>query len=292
VVDEGKAAARDLALRRMMAHAKQDRLDARLRGLEGLLVAYSGGVDSAYLAWRAREVLGEKMRAILADSPSLPRRQREEAVVFAKKHGIPLEVMTTHELENPDYTKNDLQRCFHCKSELFTVMKAACARLGARHLAYGMNVDDRGDFRPGQKAAEEHEVLAPLVDAGLTKAEIRELARAAGLEVWDKPAAPCLSSRIAYGQTVTPRALGDVEQAEEFLRGLGLRQFRVRHHGEIARIEIALDEMPAVLDVLTLARISERLKAIGFKHVALECGGFQSGSLHAGLAGNVNEAKI
>jgi uncharacterized protein len=143
-----------------------------------------------------------------------------------------------------------------------------------------MNLDDRADFRPGQKAAELHDVLAPLVDAGLTKADIRELARAAGLEVWDKPAAPCLSSRIAYGLAVTPQSLSHVERAEAFLRGLGLRQFRVRHHGDIARIEVALDEMPAVLDVVTLAKISEQLRAIGFQHVALDCGGFQSGSLH------------
>ncbi len=265
------------------ARQKQEALDARLRGLDGLLVAYSGGVDSAYLAWRARQILGERMRAVIADSPSLARKHLEDAVVFAKTHAIPLEVIATNELENPDYTKNNLQRCFHCKNELFTVMKAARERLGAEHLAYGMNLDDRGDFRPGQKAAELHEVLAPLVDAGLTKADIRELAREAGLDVWDKPAAPCLSSRIAYGQAVTPRALSDVEQAEEFLRGLGLRQFRVRHHGEIARIEIAVEEMATMLDVPTMTRISERLKAIGFKHVALECGGFQSGSLHAGL---------
>jgi uncharacterized protein len=267
----------------MTPRQKQDTLDARLRELDGLLVAYSGGVDSAYLAWRAHEVLGEKMRAIIADSPSLARQHLDDAVAFARKHAIPLEVIATSELDNPDYAKNDLQRCFHCKNELFTVMKAARERLGSRHLAYGMNLDDRADFRPGQKAAELHDVLAPLVDAGLTKADIRELARDAGLEVWDKPAAPCLSSRIAYGLAVTPQALSHVEQAEDFLRSLGLRQFRVRHHGDVARLEISLDEMPLVLDVVTLARISERLKAIGFKHVALDCGGFQSGSLHASL---------
>jgi pyridinium-3,5-biscarboxylic acid mononucleotide sulfurtransferase len=285
VVDAGKTAARDRRVMTMAARDKQEALDVRLRELDGLLVAYSGGVDSAYLAWRAHEVLGAGMRAVIADSPSLARRHLEEAIAFAKAHGIPLEIIATNELENPDYAKNDLQRCFFCKSELFTVMKAARERLGARHLAYGMNVDDRGDFRPGQKAAEQHEVLAPLVDAGMTKADIRELAQAAGLEVWDKPAAPCLSSRIAYGQAVTPQALSNVEQAEDYLRGLGLRQFRVRHHGEVARIEIALEEMTAVLDVVTLARISERLKEIGCKHVALDCAGFQSGSLHAGLAG-------
>ena len=267
----------------MNAREKQDVLDARLRELGGLLVAYSGGVDSAYLAWRAHEVLGDRMRAVIADSASLARRHLEDATAFARQHGIPLEVVATDELSNPDYAKNDLQRCFHCKTELFTVMEKVRGKFGTRHLAYGMNVDDRGDFRPGQKAAEQHGVLAPLVDAGMTKADIRALARDAGLEVWDKPAAPCLSSRLAYGQLVTPQALSRVEQAEEFLRELGLRHFRVRHHGDVARIEIARDEMPAVLDVTTMAKIAERLKAIGFPHVALDCAGFQSGSLHAGM---------
>jgi uncharacterized protein len=275
----------------MTPRQKQDALDARLRELDGLLVAYSGGVDSAYLAWRAHEILGDKMRAVIADSASLARKHLEDAKDFAHQHGIPLEIIATDELNNPDYAKNDLQRCFHCKNELFTVMKAARERLGARHLAYGMNLDDRGDFRPGQKAAQSHDVLAPLVEAEMTKADIRELARAAGLAVWDKPAAPCLSSRIAYGLAVTPAALSHVEQAEEFLRELGLRQFRVRHHGDIARIEIARDEMPQVLDVATMARISERLKAIGYAHVALDCAGFQSGSLHANLLQTGSPAK-
>lgn len=262
---------------------KQDRLDARLRGLSGLLVAYSGGVDSAYLAWRAHQVLGKEMLAVLADSPSLSRRHLEEAVAFAGRHAIPLEIIPTSELDNPDYARNDSQRCFHCKNELFTVMKAAQGRLGHRHLAYGMNLDDQGDFRPGQKAADLHGVLAPLVEAGLTKDDIRALAQSAGLEVWDKPAAPCLSSRVAYGQTVTTKVLSHVEEAEDYLWKLGLRHFRVRHHGEIARIEIARDEMAAVLSVGTLDAISVRLKSIGFQHVALECGGFQSGSMNVGL---------
>ena len=263
---------------------KQARLDERLRERSGLLVAYSGGVDSAYLAWRAHEVLGQGMLAVIADSPSLARRHLEEAIAFAKTHGIPLEIISTSELENPDYAKNDSQRCFHCKNELFTVMKTAQERLNYSHLAYGMNLDDRGDFRPGQKAANLHGVLAPLVEAGLTKDDIRALARNAGLEVWDKPAAPCLSSRVAYGQTVTPKVLSHVEQAEDYLWTLGLRQFRVRHHGEIARIEIAREEMKAILSVEKLEAISARLKAIGFQHVALECGGFQSGSLNLGLS--------
>ncbi len=263
---------------------KQRRLDERLRGLGSLLVAYSGGVDSAYLAWRAHRVLGPKMLALIADSPSLARRHLAEAVEFARRHGIPLEIVPTSELDNPDYAKNDSQRCFHCKNELFTVMIAAQARLGHRHLAYGMNLDDRGDFRPGQKAASLHGVTAPLVDAGLTKSDLRALALSAGLEVWDKPASPCLSSRVAYGQAVTAGVLRHVEEAEDYLWSLGLRQFRVRHHGEMARIEIARDEMATVLTPETLEAISTRLKSIGFQHVALDCGGYQTGSMNRGLS--------
>ena len=289
MVDEEALGARLIHMDKNLQQ-KQAKLDDRLRELNGLLVAYSGGVDSAYLAWRAHQVLGDQMLAIIADSPSLSRRHLEEAVAFAKKHQLPLEIIQTSELENPDYAKNDLQRCFHCKTELFTVMKAAKDRLGHQHLAYGMNLDDRGDYRPGQKAANQHGVLAPLVDADLTKADIRAMAREAGLEVWDKPAAPCLSSRVAYGQAVTPTILSHVEQAENFLHGMGLRQFRVRHHGEIARIEIAHEEMGAVLSVEKLEVISTRLKSIGFKHVALECGGFQSGSLNPGLPKEIPKA--
>jgi len=262
---------------------KQERLDDFLRQRPGLLVAYSGGVDSAYLAWRARQVLDAGILAVLADSASLSRRHYNGVIALARRHGIPLEIIPTAEMENPDYAKNDSQRCFHCKSELFTVMKASQARLRHRHLAYGMNLDDRGDFRPGQRAADQHGVLAPLVEAGLTKDDIRAPARAGGLDVWDKPAAPCLSSRIAYGLAVTPAVLHRVEQAEDYLWSLGLRRFRVRHHGEIARIEIAREEMAAILTVDLLETISLRLKAIGFQHVALDCGGFQSGSMNAGL---------
>jgi uncharacterized protein len=263
---------------------KQLLLEGNLRALGSVLIAYSGGVDSAYLAWCAHHVLGEKMRAVIADSPSLARSHFADALYFAREHDIALEIIATDEMENEAYVKNDLQRCFHCKNELFTRMEEARLRLGCAHLAYGMNLDDRGDFRPGQKAADQHGVLAPLVDAGLGKGEVRQLAREAGLRVWDKPASACLSSRIAYGQAVTRDKLQRIEQAEDFLRGFGFRQFRVRDHGGIARIEIAPEEMAHVLTVARLQTISSEIKALGFDYVALDCEGFQSGSMNRVLS--------
>jgi uncharacterized protein len=263
---------------------KYQRLEDHLRALGGVLVAYSGGVDSAYLAWCAHRVLGERMRAVLADSPSLARTHLADALYFARAHGIPLEVIQTEEMENREYVKNDMQRCFHCKNELFAKMTLVQARLGAEHLAYGMNCDDRGDFRPGQRAAQDHGVLAPLVEAGLTKADVRQLAREAGLQVWDKPASACLSSRLAYGQPVTREKLTRIEMAEDFLRSLGLIQFRVRDHGPVARLEIAREEMEQVLTVESLTEISAEIKALGFDYVALDCDGFQSGSMNRVLA--------
>jgi uncharacterized protein len=262
---------------------KQQRLEARARELGSVLVAYSGGVDSAYLAWVFHRALGEKMRAIIADSPSLARHHLREALAFAQSHGIPVEVVPTDELENPDYAKNDAQRCFHCKSELFTVMEQAQERLGFRFLAYGMNTDDRGEFRPGQDAARRHAVLAPLAEADLSKADIRQLAREAGLQVWDKPASACLSSRLAYGQPVTRAALSRVEAGEETLRQLGFRQFRVRDHGDLARIEIAREEMARAWSTEMADLFSTTFKKLGFQYVTLDCEGFRSGSMNAGL---------
>src|SRR5579872_3473072 len=261
--------------------AKASQLDAGLRQLGRLLVAYSGGVDSAYLAWAAYQALGANMLAVIADSPSLARTQLADAIAFANEQSFPLKVITTSELDRPDYIRNDGQRCFQCKDELFAVMEEIRVTCGFDTIAYGVNLDDQGDFRPGQQAAKLHHVAAPLLKAGLGKQEIRELARQAGLRVWDKPASACLSSRIEYGRPVTREALAAVEQGEEALRGLGFRQFRVRHHGQIARIEIAREELPKALALDMADKLVTIFKELGFTYVTLDLQGFRSGSMNA-----------
>jgi pyridinium-3,5-biscarboxylic acid mononucleotide sulfurtransferase len=260
---------------------KRAALDNELRSLGRVLVAYSGGTDSAFLAWAAHEALGTEMLAVIADSASLARYQLHDAIEFAQEQNIPIGTIRTQELDRPEYVRNDSSRCFHCKDELFSVMSEFAAANNFQTIAYGINVDDKGDFRPGQAAAVQHNVAAPLLNAGFGKEEIRALAREAGLRIWDKPASACLSSRIEYGREVTPEALAMVEQGEDALRRLGFRQFRVRHHGDIARIEIARDEMARAMTVEMAAEFSRIFRKIGFKFVTLDLEGFRSGSMNA-----------
>jgi len=261
--------------------AKWRNLEERLRCLGKTLVAFSGGVDSAFLAWAAHYVAPGRVLALLADSPSLARSEMREAVEFCRRHDIPLQVISTDEMQRPEYVRNDSMRCFHCKDELFTVIERRRDEQAFDTVAYGINLDDQGDYRPGQQAARRHGVAAPLLEAGFTKQDVRDVARAAGLEVWDKPASACLSSRIEYGREVTVEALRQVEAGEEALRSLGFRQVRVRHHGAIARVEIARDELPRALSPEMAAEFTRILKALGFTYVTLDLEGFRSGSMNA-----------
>ncbi len=270
--------------RRMNSTATLDQKAEHLREILArctrLIVAYSGGVDSAFLSWMAHEALGGQMVAAIADSASLARTHLEDALAFAREQEIPVAMVETQELENPAYVRNDARRCFHCKDELFTVLERYREAHGFDAIAYGVNADDEGDFRPGQQAAREHHVLAPLLEAGLGKAEIRELAQRAGLRVWDKPASACLSSRMEYGRAVTPEALSVIERGEEALRAIGFRQVRVRHHGEVVRIEIAREELSRALTEEMARQFTAVFKGLGFKFVTLDLEGFRSGSMN------------
>lgn len=263
--------------------AKQEALFVQLRSLQRVIVAYSGGTDSAYLAWAAHHVLGGDAIAITADSPSIPESHKRDAEQFARECGFRHEYIPTHEFENPDYVRNDKDRCFHCKDELFVCLETYAKNRGYAHIIYGVNKDDLGDYRPGQGAAKIHGVKAPLAEAGLTKPEIRELCRQAGLSVWDRPAAACLSSRVPYGTPVTVETIKTIEQGEEALRALGFRQFRVRFHGELVRIEIAKDELPKAFTPENAQAFTEIFKRLGFLYVTLDLEGYRQGSLNAAL---------
>lgn len=283
LVNIGNAAVSPVELSADILHEKEARLLAELAKLERVLVAYSGGTDSAYLAWAANRALGENAVAITADSASIPESHKRDAEAFAKENGFRHEYVTTYEFENPDYTKNDKNRCFHCKDELFTVLEKVGQERGFQHIVYGVNVDDLGDYRPGQRAAKLHQVKAPLVDAGLTKAEIRELSRLAGLTTWNRPAAACLSSRIPYGTPVTIQNIKTVERGEEEVQALGFRQFRVRFHGELVRIEIAKDELERALTVEMAQAFTAIFKPLGFHYVTIDLEGYRQGSLNSVL---------
>lgn len=263
--------------------AKERKLFDQLAGMRRAIVAYSGGTDSAYLAWAARRMLGDGAIAITADSASIPESHKRDAEAFARECGIRHEYIATHEFDNPDYVKNDPNRCFHCKDELFTCLDAIARERGIEHIVYGVNMDDLGDYRPGQRAAKLHQVKAPLVDAGLSKAEIRELSRLAGLSTWDRPAAACLSSRVPYGTPVTPETIKTVERGEEAIRALGFRQFRVRFHGELARIEVAQEELARALTPEMAQAFVAIFKPLGFHYVTIDLEGYRQGSLNSVL---------
>ncbi|MBI4909067.1 MAG: ATP-dependent sacrificial sulfur transferase LarE [Acidobacteria bacterium] len=260
--------------------AKEQALFANLRALGRVLVAYSGGTDSAYLAWAAVQALGENAVAITADSASIPESHKRDAEAFAEQFGIRHEYIATNEFDNPDYVANNPDRCFHCKDELFRCMQEVGQARGFVHIVYGVNVDDLGDYRPGQNAAKIHEAKAPLVEAGLTKAEIRELSRMAGLPTWDRPASACLSSRIPYGTPVTIQNVKTVEKGEEEIRALGFRQFRVRFHERLVRIEIARDELARALDAEMAGRFVAIFKPLGFHYVTLDLEGYRQGAMN------------
>lgn len=260
--------------------AKEQRLFAILEGLGQVIVAYSGGTDSAYLAWAAGHVLGPRAVAVTADSASIPESHKRDAEALARDFGFRHEYIETYEFDNPEYAANNPDRCFHCKDELFTRLEQVGAERGCANIVYGVNKDDLGDYRPGQNAAKIHQVKAPLVEANLTKAEIRELSRLAGLPTWDRPASACLSSRVPYGTPVTKETVKTVEAGEEALKALGFRQFRVRFHGELVRIEVARDEIEKALTPEMRARFVEIFKPLGFHYVTLDLEGYRQGAMN------------
>jgi len=268
---------------------KEERLREIFRELDSVIVAYSGGVDSSYVAYVANAELGPRAVCITGQSASLPEYQRAEIDGVVQKFGFQHEVINTEELENPGYRANNPDRCFFCKDELYTKLESVARTRGIECIVDGSTVDDLGDYRPGRRAASQHAVRSPLIEAGLTKSEVRELSRRATLPTWDKPASPCLSSRIAYGTTVTIERLGKVDRGEEILREFGFREFRVRHHDQLVRIEIAPAEMDRVLRKDLVAELARRFRELGFKYVTLDLEGFRSGSMNEVLGPQITQ---
>jgi pyridinium-3,5-biscarboxylic acid mononucleotide sulfurtransferase len=262
---------------------KGRRLREILAGYESALVAFSGGVDSAYLAIAASDALGARALAVTADSPSYPDTHRRLALSIASDFGFAHEIIHTDELDRPEYRANPANRCYYCKDELYGRLKSLAGARGFAVIVDGNNADDRGDYRPGRQAAREHGVRSPLDEADLTKDDIRELARQAGLESWNEPASACLSSRIPYGSEVSNDVLRQIEQAEDAVRELGFRVFRVRHHDTVARLEIARSEMPRALDPDVSTKLVAALKALGYQYVSLDLQGYRLGSLNEAL---------
>jgi pyridinium-3,5-biscarboxylic acid mononucleotide sulfurtransferase len=267
----------------LSAEAKESLLLKELAELPSVIVALSGGADSAYLAWAAHRAIGDHALSLTALSPSYSAHDRAVVEEFVRQLDVRHEFIETHEIENPKYRANAADRCYFCKDELFTVLDVIARERSFAAVAYGVNADDTLDFRPGHRAATAHRVLAPLLDAGLQKAEIRLLSRRAGLPTWDRPASACLASRLPYGTEVTPERLALVERGEAAMRNLGFRQFRVRLHEKLARVEIAPEEMPRAMSAEMAARIAAALKAAGFTYVALDLEGYRQGSLNESL---------
>lgn len=267
----------------VLLREKEQKLFQILERMGRVIVAYSGGTDSAYLAWAAHRVLGESAVMITADSASMPESHKRDAEAFARRFGLRHEYIRTREFDNPDYIANNPDRCFHCKDELFQRLEEVGRQRGIANVIYGVNMDDLGDYRPGQNAAKKHQVRAPLVEVGLRKAEIRELSRVAGLPTWDRPAAACLSSRVPYGTPVTIQNIKTVEQGEEAIKELGFRQFRVRFHGDLVRIEVAPEEMEKALAPEMARKFTQIFKPLGFHYVTLDLEGYRQGSLNESL---------